>query len=134
MKKSLLLAALLLLSSCEPLFNEKIHLKCGFESMSYPGLYRLNMEQRKSEYFSFPEERWEDSDDDVLFALNSIIISRKQLVGYRMQDTQFIVSRKTMKGKFIDSNRDFDCELIDNGHMQDQVSLYLDRLSQDRLF
>lgn len=134
MKKSLLLAALLLLSSCEPFFNEKINLKCGFESMSYPGLYRLNMKQRKSEYFSFPEGRWEDSDDDVLFALNSIIISRKQLVGYRMEDTQFIVSRKTMKGKFIDSNRDFDCELIDNGHMQDQVSLYLARLSQDRVF
>ena len=133
MKKSLLLS-MLLLSSCEPFFNEKINLKCGFESMNYPGLYKLNIKNRKAEYFSFPEERLENSVDDITFALNSIIISRKQLVRYRMEDTQFIVSRKTMKGQFIDSNRDFDCELIDDDDMQNQVSLYLDLLIQDRFF
>lgn len=102
--------------------------------MSYPGLYKINLENRKAEYFSFPEERWEDSIEEVLFVLNSIIIPRKQLVGYNMEDTQFMINRNTMIGKFIDSNRDFVCEVIDNGDMQNQVSLYLDRLSKNRIF
>ena len=132
--KKLLLILLITLSSCYQNGSDRTNLICTFDTMIFPGIYSFDLSKRTAKYFSFIEERWKDSVDELSFSLNSIIISRKQLVGNDMEDTQFIVNRKTMAGQFVNSTRDFDCKVIDNRYMQDQISLYLARLSQDRVF